>query len=60
LIPRKYLITISTTHSGTYGPNETPIGDQRGVSIFICKNEKYKILIGISQTISQKTVLISQ
>ncbi len=39
-----------TTHPGTNGPNETPIGDQRGVSTFISTNETYRILLGISQT----------
>ncbi len=39
-----------TTHFGTNGPNETPIQDQRGLSTFICTNETYKILLGISQT----------
>ena len=43
-------IEKSITHSGTNGPNETPIEDQRGASIFICTNETYKILLGISQT----------
>jgi hypothetical protein len=28
------IIEKSTTHSGTNGTNETPIGDQRGVSTF--------------------------
>jgi hypothetical protein len=46
----KTIIEKSITHSGTNGPNETPIGDQRGVSTFICTNETYKILLGISQT----------
>ncbi len=44
------IIDKSITHSGTNGPNETSIGDQRGVSTFICMNETYKILLGISQT----------
>ncbi len=42
---------------GTNGPNETPIGDQRGVSTFICMNDTYKILLGISQTILTKKQL---
>ena len=45
------IIEKSTTHFGANGPNETPIGDQRGVSTCICTNETYKILLGISQTI---------
>jgi hypothetical protein len=48
------IIEKSTTHSGTNGPNETPIGEQRGVSTFICTNETYKILLGISQTMFTK------
>ncbi len=48
------IIQKKTTHSGTNGPKETPIGDQRGVSTFICMNETYKILLGISQTIFTK------
>ncbi len=43
-----------TTHSRMNGPNETPIGDQRGVSTFICMNETYKILLSISQTMFTK------
>ncbi len=48
------IIDKSTTHSGTNGPNETPIGDQTGVSTFICMNETYRILLGISQTMFTK------
>jgi hypothetical protein len=48
------IIEKPTTHSGTNGPNETPIGDQRGVSTVICTNETYKILLRISQTMSTK------
>ncbi len=44
------IIEKSIIHSRTNGPNETPIEDQRGVSTFICTNEAYKILLGISQT----------
>jgi hypothetical protein len=44
------IIEKSTTHSRTNGPNETPIGNQRGVSTFICMNKTYKILLGIIQT----------
>ncbi len=48
------IIEKSTTHPRTNGPNETPIGDQRGVSTFICTHETCKILLGISQTIFTK------
>ncbi len=48
------IIKKSTTHSGTNGPNKSPIGDQRGVSTFICMNETYKILLAISQTMFTK------
>jgi hypothetical protein len=48
------IIEKPTTHSGTNGPNETPIGDQRGVSTFRCANETYKILLSISQTMFTK------
>jgi hypothetical protein len=48
------IIEKSITHSVTNGPNETPIGGQRGVSTFICMNETYKILLGISQTMITK------
>jgi hypothetical protein len=44
------IIEKSIAHSGTNGQNETLIGDQRGVSTFVCTNETYKILLGISQT----------
>jgi hypothetical protein len=44
------IIEKSITHSGTNEPNETPIGDRRGVSTYICTNETYKLLLGISQT----------
>jgi hypothetical protein len=47
----------STTHSGINEPNETPIGDQRGVSTYICTNETYRILLGISQTMFTKNSL---
>jgi hypothetical protein len=47
-------IEKQTTHSGTNGPNETPTGDQRGVSTFICTNETYRIFLGISQTMFTK------
>jgi hypothetical protein len=40
---KETIIDKSTTHSRTNGPNETPIGDQRGVSTFICTNETYRI-----------------
>jgi hypothetical protein len=43
-----------TAHSRANGPNETPIGDQRGVSTFICTNETYKMLLSISQTMFTK------
>jgi hypothetical protein len=48
------IIEKSTTHSGINGPNETPIGDRRGVSTFICTNERYKILICFSQIMFTK------
>ncbi len=48
------IIEKSASHSGSNGPNETPIGDQRGVSTFIHTNETYNLLIGISQTIFTK------
>jgi hypothetical protein len=48
------IIEKSTTHSRTNKPNETLIGDQRRVSTFICTNETYKILLGISQTMFTK------
>jgi hypothetical protein len=48
------IIEKSIAHSGTNGPNENPIGDQRGVSTFICTHETYKILLGISQTTFHK------
>jgi hypothetical protein len=41
---------IEKSISRTNGPNETPIVDQRGLLTFICTNETYKILHGISQT----------
>jgi hypothetical protein len=44
------IIEKPTTHPRTSGPNETPIGDRRVVSTFIFKNETYRILLGISQT----------
>jgi hypothetical protein len=44
------VIEKTITHSRTNGPNETPIGDQKEVSTFICMNETYKILHDISQT----------
>jgi hypothetical protein len=43
------IIEKLTTHPGRNGLNETPIGDQRGVSTLICMNETYRILLGISQ-----------
>ena len=33
------IIEKSKPHSGPNGPNENPIGDQREVSTYICKNE---------------------
>jgi hypothetical protein len=48
------IIEKPTTHSGANGQNETPIGDQRGVSTFICTNETDKILLSISQTMFTK------
>jgi hypothetical protein len=48
------IIEKSTTHSGINGPNETPIGDQRGLSTFICTNERYKILLCFSQILFTK------
>jgi hypothetical protein len=48
------IIEKPTTHSGKNGPNETPIGGQRGVSTLICTNETYKILLCISQTMFTK------
>jgi hypothetical protein len=57
LKPEKLEETIigkPTTHPGTNGPNEISIGDQKGVSTFICTNETYRILLGISQTMSTK------
>ncbi len=50
------IIEKSTTLSGMNQTNETPIGDRRGVSTFICTNETYRILLGISLTIFTKTV----
>jgi hypothetical protein len=43
------IIEKPTTQPGTNGPNETQIGDQRGVSTLICMNETYRILLSISQ-----------
>ncbi len=43
-----------TTKPGTNGPKEIQIGDQRGVSILICTDETYKILLSICQTIFTK------
>jgi hypothetical protein len=51
------IIEKSITHSGTNGPNETPIGNQRGLSTFICTNETYKILLSINQTTFTKNIL---
>ncbi len=51
------VIEKPTTHSRTNGPNETLIGDQRGVSTFTCTNETYRILLGISQTMFTKNSL---
>ncbi len=48
------IIEKSITHSGTNGPNETSIRDQRGVSTYLCTNETCKILLGISQTTFKK------
>jgi hypothetical protein len=45
-----YIIEKSITHSGTNGPNEDPIGGQKGVSTYVCTNETYNLLLGISQT----------
>jgi hypothetical protein len=44
------IIEKSIFHSGTNGPNETSVGDRRGISSYMCTNETYKILLGISQT----------
>ena len=44
------IIEKLTTLPRTNGPNGNQIGNQRGVSTFICMNETYKILLGISQT----------
>jgi hypothetical protein len=43
------IIEKSTTHPSTNGPNEIQIGDCRGVSTFICREETYRILLIISQ-----------
>ena len=53
----KTIIEKSITHSGTNGPNKTPIGNRRGESTFICTNETYKILLDITQTIFTKNIL---
>ena len=53
-------IEKSITHSGTNGPNETPIGDWRGLSTYKCTNETYELLLGISQTtFTKKTFWIA-
>jgi hypothetical protein len=44
------IIEKSITLSRTNGLNENPIGGQRGVSTYVCTNETYKLLLGISQT----------
>jgi hypothetical protein len=48
---KETIIEKPTTHPGPNGPNE---GNQRGVSTFICTNETYRILLGISQTMFTK------
>jgi hypothetical protein len=53
------LIEKPTSHPGTNGPNEIQIGDQRGVSTFICMDETYRILLSISQAMFTKTVSVS-
>jgi hypothetical protein len=50
------IIEKPTTHPGTYVPNENPIGDQRGVSTFICMDEIYRILLSISQGMFTKNI----
>jgi hypothetical protein len=45
------IIEKSITHFGTNGPNEIPIGGQRGVSTYVGTNETYELLLRISQTI---------
>ncbi len=54
------IIEKPTTHRGKNGPNETQIGDRRGVSTLICMDETYRIILSISQaTLTRKTVSIS-
>jgi hypothetical protein len=48
------IIEKPTTPPRANGPNETPIGDRRGASTFICTNETNRILLGISQTMFTK------
>ncbi len=43
------IIEKPTTHPGTNGSNENQIGDRRGVSILICIDDTYRILLSISQ-----------
>jgi hypothetical protein len=37
------IIEYSITCSGTNGPNEEPIGGQKGVSTYVCTNETYEL-----------------
>jgi hypothetical protein len=48
------IIEKPTSNSGTNRPNEIKIGDQRGVSTFICIDETYRILLSISQAMFTK------
>jgi hypothetical protein len=48
------IIEKPTTHPRTNGPNETQIGDQRGVSTLKCMNETNRILLSISQAVFTK------
>ncbi len=41
-------------NSGTNGPNEIQIGDQRGVSTLICMDETYRVLLSICQAMFTK------
>jgi hypothetical protein len=49
-------IETSITNSGTNGPNEDPIGNHLGVIPYICMNETYQLLLGISQTTFSKNI----
>jgi hypothetical protein len=51
------IIEKSITQSGTNGPNEDPIGGQKGASTYVCTDETYKLLFGISQTTFMKNNL---